>query len=296
MGCVGGPLGFVFDHANSISRLFRERDDMKISLLFAGLAFLFLTLSVPLKAQESREDLSKQAANPVADLISIPIQHNIDFGLGEYDRTRNLLNIQPVIPLAGGKIITRTVMPIVWQPDTTSESGMYSSGLSDITFTAFYAKPAGSLTFGFGPVIDIPTGGSLRGSEKWNLGPSMVALAQPGDWTLGVLVNNVWSFAGNSDRANVSKGLLQYFIVRQLGSGWYVSSSPLITANWKAESGQKWVVPFGGGVGKVSFLGKLPVNMQMGAYVNAVKPDDGPDWQMRFQAQFLLPTSMFRGK
>ena len=70
----------------------------------------------------------------------------------------------------------------------------------------------------------------------------------------------------------------------------------IFTANWKAESGQKWVVPFGGGVGKVSFLGKLPVNMQMGAYVNAVKPDDGPDWQMRFQAQFLLPTSMFRGK
>ena len=109
-------------------------------------------------------------------------------------------------------------------------------------------------------------------------------------------MNNVWSFAGNSDRADVSKGLLQYFIVRQLGKGWYVSSSPAITANWKAQLGQKWVVPFGGGVGKVSFMGKLPVNMQIGAYVNAVNPDIGPDWQMRFQAQFLLPTSIFRGK
>jgi hypothetical protein len=269
---------------------------MKRCLLSVGLAAFLFILSIPLLAQQSSEDLSKEAANPVADLMSIPFQHNIDFGLGKYGRTRNLLNIQPVIPLAGGKIITRTIMPVVWQPDIAAESGMYSSGLSDITFTTFYAKPVGSLTFGFGPVIDIPTGGSLRGSEKWNLGPSMVVLAQPGDWTLGVLVNNVWSFAGNSDRANVNKGLLQYFVVRQLGNGWYVSSAPVITANWKAESGQKWVVPFGGGLGKVTFMGKLPVNIQMGAYVNAVKPDIGPDWQMRFQAQFLLPTSIFRGK
>jgi hypothetical protein len=269
---------------------------MKRFLLSVGLAAFLFILSIPLLAQQSSEDLSKEAANPVADLMSIPFQHNIDFGLGKYGRTRNLLNIQPVIPLAGGKIITRTIMPVVWQPDIAAESGMYSSGLSDITFTTFYAQPVGSLTFGFGPVIDIPTGGSLRGSEKWNLGPSMVVLAQPGDWTLGVLANNVWSFAGNSDRANVNKGLLQYFVVRQLGNGWYVSSAPVITANWKAESGQKWVVPFGGGVGKVTFMGKLPVNIQMGAYVNAVKPDMGPDWQMRFQAQFLLPTSIFRGK
>ena len=125
---VVDSFSFNYDHAAPPGG-FRERRNVKKGLLFTGLSFLFLTLSVPLKAQESSEDLSKQAANPMADLISIPIQHNIDFGLGEYDRTRNLLNIQPVIPLAGGKIITRTVMPIVWQPDTTSESGMYSSPL-----------------------------------------------------------------------------------------------------------------------------------------------------------------------
>lgn len=269
---------------------------MRRSLVTLSLVVVFLVPSVQLFAQESSGDLSKQAANPVADLMSFPFQYNIDFGLGEYSRTRNVLNIQPVIPLVGGRLITRTIMPIIWQPDITAESGMQFSGLSDMTFTAFYTQPAGSLTLGFGPVIDIPTGGSSRGSEKWNLGPSMVVLAQPGDWTLGVLMNNVWSFAGNSDRANISRGLLQYFIVRQLGKGWYINSAPIITANWKAESGQKWVVPFGAGVGKVSFLGKLPVNIQTGAYVNAVKPDIGPDWQLRFQAQILLPTSIFKGK
>jgi hypothetical protein len=123
-----------------------------------------------------------------------------------------------------------------------------------------------------------------------------VALAQPGPWTLGILVNNVWSFAGDSDRADVNKGLLQYFVVRQLGGGWYVNSAPSITVNWQAESGQKWTVPFGAGFGKVAFLGKLPVNVQVGAYVNAVKPDSGPDWQVRVQLQALLPTSLFGGK
>jgi hypothetical protein len=112
----------------------------------------------------------------------------------------------------------------------------------------------------------------------------------------GVLVNNVWSFAGDQDRADVDKGLLQYFIVRQLGGGWYVNSAPSITVNWKAQPGQKWTVPFGGGIGKVAFLGRLPVNAQVGAYVNAVKPDIGPKWQLRVQVQFLFPTSLFGGK
>jgi hypothetical protein len=124
----------------------------------------------------------------------------------------------------------------------------------------------------------------------------VVALAQPGDWTLGILANNVWSVAGSSDRADVNRGLLQYFIVRQLGNGWYVNSAPIITVNWKADSGQRWVVPFGVGGGKLIFLGKLPVNVQSQVYYNVVKPDIGPEWTLRVQMQFLLPTSIFSGK
>ncbi len=272
-----------------------ERMNMKIRISPMSILALLLS-SASLFAQESNEQLSREAANPLADLMSFPFQNNLDFGLGEFDRTRDVLNIQPVIPLAGGKIITRTIMPFVWLPDVTAESGSLSSGLSDITFTAFFPVPAGSLTLGFGPVLDIPSGGDLRGSNKWSLGPSMVLLAQPGDWTFGVLVNNVWSFAGSSDRGDVNKGLLQYFIVRQLGNGWYVNSAPTLTVNWKAQSGQKWIVPFGAGFGKVAFLGKLPINTQLGAYFNAIKPDIGPDWQLRIQVQFLIPTSVFRGK
>jgi hypothetical protein len=144
--------------------------------------------------------------------------------------------------------------------------------------------------WGVGPVLELPTGGSQRGSEKWSAGLSGVVLAQPGDWTLGVLANNVWSYAGADDRASVNRGLLQYFIVRQLGGGWYVNSAPIITVDWEADSGQRWKVPFGAGAGKLMFWGKLPVNIQVGAYTYVEKPDIGPDWQARVQVQVLLPT------
>jgi len=241
-----------------------------------------------LQAQQTADELAQKAANPIADLVSVPFQNNTDFGLGDYDRTRNVLNIQPVIPLAGGRVITRTIIPFVWLPDMGAESGWQSSGLSDIVFTAFYVPPSGGIMWGVGPVVEFPTGGASRGSEKWSVGPSAVALAQTGPWTLGILANNVWSIAGKSE-SDVNKGVLQYFIVRQLGNGWYVNSAPIITVDWTAESGQRWVVPFGAGGGKLIFFGRLPVNIQSQAYYNVVKPDRGPDWQLRVQVQVLLP-------
>jgi len=243
-----------------------------------------------LQAQQTADELAQKAANPIANLISVPFQNNTDFGLGPYDRSRNVLNIQPVIPLADGKIITRTIVPFAWLPDVTAESGSSSSGLGDVVLTVFYVPSGGATMWGLGPVMEFPTGGSSRGSEKWSIGPSFVALKTNGPWTLGILANNVWSFAGAEDRSSVNRGLLQYFIVRQMGNGWYLNTAPINTANWKAESGQKWLVPLGGGGGKLVFLGKLPVNLQSQAYYNVVKPDFGPDWQLRFQVQVLLPT------
>lgn len=252
-------------------------------------AVLLLSSAALLQAQPSADELSQKAANPIANLLSVPFQLNNDFGLGTYDRTRNVLNIQPVLPLSDGKIITRTIFPVVWLPDITQESGTYASGLGDIVFTAFYVPPSGSVMWGIGPVLQIPSGGEKRGTQKWGLGPSFVALKQSSAWTFGILANNVWSIAGDSNRPDVNQGLLQYFIVRQLGNGWYVNSAPIITVNWKADSGQRWVVPFGAGGGKLVFLGKLPVNLQSQVYYNVVKPDIGPDWQLRFQLQVLLP-------
>ena len=256
------------------------------------LVLILVTSMVPagrLAAQPSAEELSQQAANPIADLMSFPFQNNTDFGLGPYDRASNVLNVQPVIPFAGGKLITRTIVPFVWIPDLAAESGLATSGLSDVSFTAFYAPGGGSTMWGVGPILEFPTGGSERGSEKWSAGVSGVVLAQPGNWTLGLLANNLWSYAGAADRDDVNKGLLQCFVVYQLGGGWYVNSAPIITVDWQAEAGQRWKVPVGAGGGKLMFWGKLPVNVQAQAYAFVEKPDLGPDWQLRVQVQVLLP-------
>lgn len=244
-------------------------------------------------AQDSKEDLSQQAANPLADLMSFPFQNNLNMNYGDFSRNTNVLNIQPVLPFADGRIITRTIIPIVRIPDYGSEDGVLSSGLSDIVLTAFYAPAGQPFTWGVGPVLELPTGGELRGTQKWSAGPSAVALLQPGDWTFGILVNNVWSFAGNSDRGKVSRMLLNLFIVRQLGDGWYVNSAPILTANWTVDGDDRWIVPLGAGGGKLVMLGgKLPLNLQTQLYYNVVRPDFGPEWQWRFQAQILLPKSI----
>ena len=276
-----------------IMNLFNKKTMRTIKLFF----LIIMLGAFSANAQESKEELSKAAANPLADLMSFPFQNNLNMNYGPHNRNVNVLNIQPVIPLFGGKFITRTIMPIVSIPDFSQESGMTSSGLGDIVLTGFYVPESKGLMWGFGPIFELPTGGSIRGSQKWSIGPSLVLMAQPGDWTIGVLINNAWSFAGDANRDDVNHMLVNAFIVRQLGGGWYVNSAPIITADWTAAPGDQWIVPLGGGGGKMMMLGgKLPLNLQSQLYYNVVRPDFGPEWQWRVQAQILLPTSIFGGK
>jgi len=69
-----------------------------------------------------------------------------------------------------------------------------------------------------------------------------------------------------------------------------LTSAPIITANWEADSDNRWIVPFGGGAGKIFKIGNQPVNAQLSAYYNVETPDSfGADWQMRAQIQFMFP-------
>jgi hypothetical protein len=105
------------------------------------------------------------------------------------------------------------------------------------------------------------------------------------------LINNAWSVAGPSDRTAVNQMTFQYFINYNLAKGWYLSSSPIITANWKATNGNVWVVPVGGGVGRVFRPGLQPVNATAQFYGNAEHPSSGSTWGMRLQLAFLFPKS-----
>jgi hypothetical protein len=262
----------------------------------------FVAMSSPLNAEEqATADLAAAAQNPVANMISLPLQNNTLFGIGPGDDTGNVLNIQPVIPVNVGEwnIVTRTIVPLIYVPDLTEglpdlpEGADRGStfGLGDINFTAFLspAKP-GALIWGIGPSFGLRTATSDRtGSGKWTVGPSAVLLSTPKPWVFGLLVRNLWSYAGDGDRADVNQFLAQPFINYNLPKGWYLTTSPIVTANWEADNDERWTVPIGGGFGKIFSLGTQPMNAQVQSFYNVEHPKFGPDWSLRFQLQFLFP-------
>jgi hypothetical protein len=263
----------------------------------------------------STASLQKASQNPVANLISFPLQDNTNFGIGPFGRNQNVLNIQPVVPIkltGNWNMIIRWIWPVIWQPapgkanlealgieentpefllaqDAQRVAGVYGLGDMVPTFFLSPSKP-GKLIWGVGPAFALPTATSkFLGQGKLSMGPSVVLLTQPGHWTLGTLVNNVWSIAGSGGRRDVNQMSLQVFITYNLKKGWYLTSAPIITGNWEASSGNRMVVPFGGGPGRIMKLGAQPVNISAQFYGNAVYPSGGSPWSMRLQCVLMFP-------
>ena len=274
------------------------------AILFASLACLNVqaysqapadgpTASTQTAKAESDQDLLKAAQNPVADLISVPIQNNINPGINPYGRVQNVVSLQPVIPLNlsdNWLLVTRIIQPIVWQPYPDQKTGGVF-GLGD-TNPSFFLVPRnpGALIWGAGPAVVIPTATSnILGQGKLSLGPSVVVLAQPGAWTVGALVSNVWSVAGSGGRPPVNRMALQYFLAYNLPHEWYLTSAPTITADWRATPGNVWAVPFGGGAGKLVMFGDKPVDFSGTFYRNATTPAGMPTWSMSLQMTLLFP-------
>jgi hypothetical protein len=256
-------------------------------------------------AANNTAKLVKATQNPVADLISVPLQNNSNFGIGPYNRTGDVFNIQPVIPVRLSEkvmLINRVIQPIVWQPNAQQNTGG-QFGFGDMNPTFFFSPAnAGKFIYAAGPAFILPTATSSQtGQGKFSIGPSVAGLTQPGRWTLGVLVNNLFSVAGSSTRANVNQMLLQYFINYNLKKNYYLTSSPIVTANWNATGtvdaatgndttgGNMWLVPFGGGVGRVMRLGPQPINWSVQFYGNAIHPHGGSPWSFKLQIALLYP-------
>jgi hypothetical protein len=264
-----------------------------VATVLLSVALVGIRASEPPSEEKSQtEELAKETQNPVANLISVPFQNNFNFDVGPNHVTQYVLNIQPVIPISLNKdwnLITRTIVPIINQPSPAS--GIPSAaGLGDINPTLFLSPAnSGKLIWGIGPTMTFPTAtDSLLGNGKWSAGPALVVLTMPGHWVIGALANNQWSFAGWGKK-NVNSLLIQPFINYNFSHGWYVTTSPIITADWLAASDDRWTVPIGGGVGKLFRLGKLPINTSLQAYYNVEKPQFAADWSLRFQVQFLFP-------
>ena len=258
--------------------------------LISMTALALLMMTTPLFAQEDDSgDLAAAAQNPLASMISLPFQNNTTFG-GTGGDVSNVLNIQPVYPVTINpewNFITRTIVPVVSIP-SASGSGQ-DNGLGDTTFTGWFSpsKPVFNTSWGVGPVAYIPTATKdSLGLDQWGGGLSAVAVWIKGPWVAGGLVNNVWG-AESTDELN--SFLFQYFINYNLDDGWYLVSAPIMTANWNASSDDRWVVPVGGGFGKVLRIGNQPANLNAQLYYNVERPDGYGEYQARIQFQLLFP-------
>jgi hypothetical protein len=258
-----------------------------------------LSFSFSLWAQDLSDtivDAAKEAQNPLANVISMPLQNNMDFGIGDYNKTANVLNVQPILPVSltesGWLLINRMIIPIPKTvPDLSSEDAKSTTGLGDISYTAWVAPPVkGSLTWGFGMTSVWPTAGNnVLGQGKYSLGPSVVLVYCKPTYMAAAIISDWKSVGGDEAKPDVHTFYFQYIFTYFLQKKWYVSSAPINLANWEADAGQQWTVPLGGGFGKMITIGKLPLDLQTQAFYNVVRPDGSPEWQWRFQLKFIFP-------
>ncbi len=267
---------------------------INITCKFKSVFLCFMILFTREAMSGDATDLAKESQNPVANLISVPFNNNFNYGFGTQDKTQYILDIKPVIPISLNhtwNLITRTIIPVMSQPTSLLPHG-YIRGLGDIN-PSFYLSPAhpGPVIIGVGPTFMLPTATNKQlGQGKYSAGPSIVVLTMPKSWVIGFLTSNIWSVSGQSARPDVNFYSLQYFINYNFSHGWFLTSSPIITANWNTNSNNRWTVPFGIGGGRVFKIGGQALNTSLQAYKNVITPRNiGADWQLQLNVSLLFP-------
>ncbi|WP_193215105.1 transporter [Luteolibacter marinus] len=250
---------------------------------------LALAGTSPLHAADA--DLAKQLSNPVASLISVPVQSNLDFGLGPGGGTKWTTNIQPVIPFdlnEDWNVISRTILPVVDQQGIAFGGATDAFGLGDILQSLFFSpKDPEPFIWGIGPAFLFPTAtDSLLGGNKWAAGPTAVVLKQQGGWTYGALANHLWDFAGSGDKS-VNATFVQPFVSYTTAKATSFTLNLETTYNWQTSD---WNVPANFLVSQLLKIGDQPIQVFAGARYYLETPDGGPEWGLRFGFTFLFPT------
>jgi len=237
----------------------------------------------------SAQELAKQKHNPFADQITVPLQISSSLDVGPGNGTTGGMSIQPAIPISLGenwKLIARPNLTLL-----LSEPPDRKAGLGDLEIQS-YVTPAlaGKWIWGVGPVLDIPTAtGHEFGTGKWSAGPAVGLVYMNGPWVNGILANHIWSFAGPSDRDDVSQTTLEPVISYNFDSGWYLGFDSTMTSDWNARPGQRWTIPVGLDVGRTFQVGEQSLTLQVGTYYNVQRAEGAGKWLLRFQATFVFP-------
>jgi hypothetical protein len=272
-----------------------------------SLAALLLLAALPALAQQApppaapaanggdaeATQLARQLSNPVASLVSVPFQSNWDFGVGPEEKQRYLLNFQPVMPFSlndDWNLIARVIVPVISQPPLVA-GGQPTFGIGDFV-TSFFLSPAKPSAFiwGVGPALLIPTTSDpFLGTGRWGAGPTGVVLVQSGPLTYGALANHIWSYGGDSTRADVNQTFVQPFLAYGTGNGYTFTLQAEATGNWEAPSGERWTVPVHVLVSKVTRLGRRPVSFAVGPGFFVARPEGAPQWRLRAVVTLLFP-------
>ncbi|PIF34475.1 hypothetical protein CLU81_5122 [Flavobacterium sp. 9] len=246
----------------------------------------------PAKSGASAQELADKLANPVASLISVPLQNNLLYGIGPYNGSKYTINIQPVIPFKLSdnlNLITRYILPVVDQRDITGEN-THEFGLSDATVTAFFAPKTKGIIFGVGPAFLVPTATEkFLGTEKFGVGPSVLVMHQGKGLSIGFIANQIWSVAGNQDRTDFNQFYTQIFLTHSYKSGASLGITSEITQNWEGKSTLVTISP---NIGAVTKLGDQVVQFAIMPLIPIVGPRESrPDWGLRAVLAFVFPGS-----
>lgn len=246
----------------------------------------------PAQAAATDTELAKKSQNPIADMMSIPLQYNAFTGGALGNSTMSVLNFQPVIPSKLNdewNLITRAIVPFMSVP--TSHGKISGIGDSSVTFF-FSPRNTGATTWGVGPILQLPTASDdALGTQTFGLGPSAVIVKMEKQWVYGGLFNYVHSVGEEPNGVETSKLFIQPFANYNLPQrrGMAISFSPGITCDYTRSSGDRWTVPLGLQVSQVTKMGKQPISLTLGAYKNVIHTSSDPDWNYRFQLTFLFP-------
>lgn len=293
--------------SDPLSEAIIKRHKMSILKYFVTLASFIGALGGSILAY-AQENVADESMNPLSTVVSVPIENNTLFNIGPNQSTLNVLNVKPVIPVKLGKwnLINRVVAPLIYtqgQTDSVDDSiylgngnpgsfGLGSAfGLADVSYQGFITSAkSGKTSWGFGGSLVMPTHTEDRfGTDKWSAGPAAVMFTTRGNWAIGLIMENIWSFAGDSDAPDVNVFSAQLAINYKLKNNWYLTTAPLIAANWESEPDNRWTVPLGGGIGRVFKLNKMAVAIDAGAYYNVEKPRFADDWYTQVLVNFLFP-------
>ncbi len=269
-----------------------------------AVAGAILLAAAPGEAQAPKN--APATSPPARNDFALPIEIDFDYGAANGDAI--ISRILPLVAIPLGerwKLVNLTLAVVADAPggvpgrpgNPEPVPGPNVFGLGDLTDAVLFTPPTGSPRFvwGFGPAFTFPIATDARlGSGKWSAGPAFRVAWRPGKWNLGGIFVYLRSYAGDADRSDVDQLMIRGLIRRQLGNGWYLTSNPIITANGSVPSGQRWLVPLGGGIGKRLAIGSSEIAVAVHAYANVIKPDGAPDGLFRFDVVIPIPRGLRR--